>query len=75
MIKIQRVFGTVQGFFLHLHQSPSNLSNDNCISIAMFPISGEKLDREDVDVLIKECCDAEDDDGFIPYEREILSLY
>ena len=47
----------------------------DCISIAMFPISGEKLDREDVDVLIKECCDAEDDDGFIPYEREILSLY
>ena len=32
--------------------------------------SGEKLDREDVDVLIKECCDAEDDDGFIPYERK-----
>merc|ERR1712027_171052 len=29
---------------------------------------GEKLDREDVDTLIKECCDAEDDDGFIPYE-------
>lgn len=29
---------------------------------------GEKLEREDVDTLIKECCDAEDDDGFIPYE-------
>ena len=25
---------------------------------------------KDVDVLIKECCDAEDDDGFVPYERE-----
>ena len=37
-------------------------------------IQGEKLDREDVDVLIKECCDPEDDDGFIPYERE-LSRY
>ena len=31
---------------------------------------GEKLEREDVDTLIKECCDAEDDDGFIPYERK-----
>jgi len=31
---------------------------------------GEKLEREEVDILIKECCDPEDDDGFIPYERE-----
>merc|ERR1712184_178916 len=29
---------------------------------------GEKLEREEVDILIKECCDPEDDDGFIPYE-------
>merc|ERR1712020_459463 len=28
---------------------------------------GEKLEREEVDILIKECCDPEDDDGFIPY--------
>merc|ERR1712109_418567 len=28
----------------------------------------DKLEREDVDTLIKEGCDAEDDDGFIPYE-------
>ena len=35
-----------------------------------FPISGEKLEREEVDILIKECCDPEDDDGFIPYERK-----
>ena len=27
-------------------------------------------EREEVDILIKECCDPEDDDGFIPYERE-----
>lgn len=33
---------------------------------------GEKLEREEVDILIKECCDPEDDDGFIPYERKIL---
>merc|ERR1712212_1221734 len=33
------------------------------------PLSlGEKLEREEVDILIKECCDPEDDDGFIPYE-------
>ena len=30
---------------------------------------GEKLEREDVDTLVKECCDPEDEDGFIPYER------
>ena len=35
---------------------------------------GEKLEREEVDILIKECCDPEDDDGFIPYERKLLIL-
>ena len=35
---------------------------------------GEKLEREEVDILVKECCDPEDDDGFIPYERKFLSL-
>merc|ERR1712141_313789 len=29
---------------------------------------GEKLEREDVDTLLKECADEEDADGFIPYE-------
>ena len=33
---------------------------------------GEKLEREEVDILIKECCDPEDDDGFIPYERKSI---
>merc|ERR1712088_275223 len=28
----------------------------------------DKMEREEVDILIKECCDPEDDDGFIPYE-------
>ena len=32
---------------------------------------GEKLEREEVDMLIKECCDEEDADGFIPYERKL----
>ena len=40
-----------------------------------FPISGEKLEREEVDILIKECCDPEDDDGFIPYERKCEIKY
>merc|ERR1711935_237725 len=35
---------------------------------------GEKLEREEVDILIKECCDPEDDDGFIPYEPKPLSV-
>ena len=33
---------------------------------------GEKLEREEVDMLIKECCDEEDADGFIPYERKLM---
>merc|ERR1712066_959531 len=28
----------------------------------------DKLENEEVDILIKECCDPEDDGGFIPYE-------
>ena len=38
-------------------------------------VSGEKLEREEVDILIKECCDPEDDDGFIPYERKSILKY
>ena len=41
----------------------------------MFPLPGEKLEREEVDILIKECCDPEDDDGFIPYERKSNIIY
>ena len=40
----------------------------------MFPSLGEKLEREEVDILIKECCDPEDDDGFIPYERKFTQF-
>ena len=36
---------------------------------------GEKLEREEVDILIKECCDPEDDDGFIPYERKLALFF
>ena len=32
------------------------------------------MEREEVDILIKECCDPEDDDGFIPYERKLLNV-
>ena len=32
------------------------------------------MEREEVDILIKECCDPEDDDGFIPYERELSNV-
>ena len=31
------------------------------------------MEREEVDILVKECCDPEDDDGFIPYERKFSS--
>ena len=30
------------------------------------------MEREDVDTLIKECCDEEDADGFVPYERKFI---
>ena len=36
---------------------------------------GEKMEREDVDTLIKECCDEEDADGFVPYERKLIVLF
>ena len=32
------------------------------------------MEREDVDTLIKECCDEEDADGFVPYERKLFVL-
>ena len=32
------------------------------------------MEREDVDTLIKECCDEEDADGFVPYERKFIFL-
>ena len=32
------------------------------------------MEREDVDTLIKECCDEEDADGFVPYERKLIVL-
>eukprot|EP00095_Tigriopus_kingsejongensis_P011705 maker-scaffold452_size166894-snap-gene-0.34 protein:Tk11705 transcript:maker-scaffold452_size166894-snap-gene-0.34-mRNA-1 annotation:"myosin light chain alkali" len=35
---------------------------------------GEKLEREEVDTILKECCDQEDDDGFIPYEPFLKRL-
>ena len=37
-------------------------------------MTGEKMEREDVDTLIKECCDEEDADGFVPYERKSIVL-
>ena len=33
------------------------------------------MEREDVDTLIKECCDEEDADGFVPYERKLIVLF
>ena len=33
------------------------------------------MEREDVDTLIKECCDEEDADGFVPYERKWILLF
>lgn len=36
-------------------------------------LPGEKLDDEEVQEVFKDCMDAEDDDGQIPYAREYFS--
>ena len=33
-------------------------------------ISGERLSDKEVDDIVKDCADAEDEDGFIPYSRK-----
>lgn len=33
--------------------------------------SGERLEKSEVDAVLKETCDEEDEDGFIPYERKL----
>ena len=35
-------------------------------------ITGEPLDDDDVETLMKECCDPEDEDGCIPYEGKCM---
>lgn len=37
-------------------------------NLLLFP--GEKLDDKEVDEVVKDCMDAEDDDGMIPYARK-----
>lgn len=32
---------------------------------------GERLEDAETDVVLKDCMDQEDDDGFIPYERKL----
>ena len=44
------------------------------IILSFYRFKGEKLEREDVDVLLKECCEAEDEDGYVPYERKFHFL-
>ncbi len=36
------------------------------------PFSGEKLTKEEAKNLMKELCDPEDDEGFMPFMRELI---
>ena len=47
------------------HEKPPEL-----MKVEVMKVMPYISEREEVDILIKECCDPEDDDGFIPYERE-----
>ncbi len=60
------------GFFNQLKKSSLCISKVfiSSFSPATYNVPGEKLEREEVDVLLKECCEPEDDDGFIPYESK-----
>ena len=51
------------------HEKPPELMKVEVMKV--LPYISE---REEVDILIKECCDPEDDDGFIPYEREFSHI-
>lgn len=33
-------------------------------------IVGERLDKDEAEEILKDCCDPEDEDGFIEYKRE-----
>ena len=47
-----------------------------CLTIAVIAMmccclsSGERLEKEEVIPVLQETCPEEDEDGFIPYERE-----
>jgi hypothetical protein len=34
--------------------------------------TGERLEEKEVDDIMAACCDPEDEDGLIPYKRELL---
>ena len=38
-------------------------------------VKGEPLTDDDVETLLKECCDSEDEDGCIPYESSIFAYF
>ena len=77
------MLGELEHILLNLGKISENSSLIQIRRISKFSISdmqpiskivktGEKLEREDVDTLLKECADEEDADGFIPYERKFI---
>ena len=47
------------------HEKPPELMKVEVMKV--LPYISE---REEVDILIKECCDPEDDEGFMPFKRK-----
>ena len=54
-----------------------NLKNNtrSIISLSFYTfLLGEPLDEEEAEEILRECCDSEDEDGFITYESKFCYL-
>ena len=50
-------------------------NNTSIISLSFIHFSlGEPLDEEEAEEILRECCDSEDEDGFITYESKFCYL-
>lgn len=51
------------------------INNSSIHSIPFDESIGERLDEKEVDDIMAACCDAEDDDGMIPYKRKFSNSF
>ena len=68
--------GTYQDFFEVLkvydkHENGGKIMLGELENILL--TKGEKLERSEMDILIEECCEQPDEDGYFPYEGSGLS--
>ena len=47
---------------------------DCSVICSLLLCSGERLTEKEVNEIMAECCDEEDEDGFIPYERKYTCI-